>query len=350
MNEPAASLKKNLFLATTLFIFLLHTSCSRLLMQADESNTPTNCFNLMWETVDKHYAFFDLKKIDWQKAKQRYAARIDDKISQDSLYKVLEAMLNELHDGHVNLTTPTQRSHNWRWKQDFPDNYNFNFVAKKYLGTDFQITGPFFHQWLSDSIGYVHYGSFSAPTSDSDLNYILSRFSSARGLVFDVRDNGGGAMNNVLKIINRFTQKKIPVGYSFMKNGTAHNQFTKGTTFYALPTPKAASFLKPVMLLINRGCYSATTFFAGFMSALPNVTLIGDQTGGGGGIPISSDLPNGWQYRFSATYTLLSDSTNIESGVTPKIKVTTNAKDEIEGKDKLIEKAMEIIKKTDSGR
>ena len=315
-------------------------------MQADERNTPTNCFNLMWQTVDAHYAFFDLKKIDWQNVKQRYAPKVDDKISQDSLYKVLEAMLNELNDGHVNITTPTQRSHNWRWKQDFQDNYNSNFVARKYLGNDFQITGPFFHQWLSDSIGYIHYGSFSAGISDGDLNYILSRFAGSRGLIIDVRDNGGGAMNNTLKFLNRFVQKKIPVGYSFMKNGTAHNQFTPAATFYATPVKKSISYSKPVMLLINRGCYSATTFFAGFMSALPNVTLIGDQTGGGGGIPVSSDLPNGWQYRFSATYTLLPDSTNIETGVKPKIKISTEAKNEIEGKDLLIEKAIETIKKS----
>ncbi len=317
-------------------------------MQADERNTPTNCFNLLWQTVDTHYAFFDLKKIDWRSVKKRYEPRIDDKISQDSLYKVLEAMLNELNDGHVNLTTATQRSHNWRWKQDFPDNYSPNFVAKKYWGTDFQITGPFIHQWLPDSIGYIHYASFGAGISDGDLNYILSRFAGSRGLIIDIRDNGGGAMNNVLKFMNRFTDKKIAVGYSFMKNGPAHQQFTKATTFYAAPTPKAISYLKPVILLVNRGCYSATTFFAGFMSSLPNVTLMGDQTGGGGGIPISSDLPNGWQYRFSATYTLLPDSTNIESGVIPKIKVSTDVNDELQGQDKLIERAIQCIR--DNGR
>ena len=312
-------------------------------MKADERNTPTNCFNLLWQTVDTHYAFFDLKKIDWQDIKKQYAPRINDKISQDSLYKVLEAMLNELNDGHVNLTTSTQRSHNWRWKQDFPDNYSPNFVAKKYLGTDFQITGPFLHQWLSDSIGYIHYPSFSAGISDGDLNYILNRFAGARGIIIDVRDNGGGALNNVLKFVNRLVSKKTLVGYSFMKNGAAHDQFTQAAPFYATPVPKAPVFQKPIALLINRGCYSATTFFAGFMSSLPNVTLIGDQTGGGGGIPISADLPNGWQYRFSATYTILPDSTNIESGVMPKIKISTDANDELRGQDKLIERAIQSI-------
>ncbi len=313
-------------------------------MHADELNTPTNCFNLMWQTIDTHYAFFDLKKIDWQDVKKRYAPRINDKISQDSLYKVLEAMLNELNDGHVNLTTTTQRSHNWRWKQDFPDNYSPNFVSKKYLGTDFQITGPFIHQWLTDSVGYIHYPSFSSGISDGDLNYILTRFAGSRGLIIDVRDNGGGSMNNVLKFVNRLVSKKTLLGYSFTKNGPAHDQFTQTTPFYATPVPKAPVFQKPIVLLINRGCYSATTFFAGFMSALPNVTLIGDQTGGGGGIPISSDLPNGWQYRFSATYTLLPDSTNIETGVIPKIKIYTDVKDELEGKDNLIEYAIQTIK------
>jgi C-terminal processing protease CtpA/Prc len=80
------------------------------------------------------------------------------------------------------------------------------------------------------------------------------------------------------------------------------------------------------------------------MSLLPNVTLVGDRTGGGGGIPISSDLPNGWQYRFSATYQTLPDGFNFEGGMPADIEVFTSAKEELEEKDAIIEKAIEVIK------
>ena len=80
------------------------------------------------------------------------------------------------------------------------------------------------------------------------------------------------------------------------------------------------------------------------MSLLPNVTLVGDRAGGGGGLPISRDLPNGWQYRFSATMQMLPDGFNIENGFPPDIEITTGAKEELEGRDALIEKAVEVIK------
>jgi hypothetical protein len=320
------------------------TACSTLLFKSDPRNTPTNCFNAMWQTIDEHYSYFNYKHVDWDSVKTIYAKRIDDNMTQDSLYTVLSGMLYELKDGHVNLSTSTNRSRNWSWREDFPDNYNPNFVARNYLKKDFHYTGSLPNQFLKDSIAYIRYGSFSFGITDGDLNYILERFKNAKGLVIDVRDNGGGSMANIFKLMNRFVEKKTLVGYSYRKNGKGHNDFAQRIEYYAEPTKGKPSFTKaPITVLINRGCYSATTHFAGFMSVLPNVTLIGDNAGGGGGLPISSDLPNGWQYRFSATYQTLPNGFSIEGGVPPNIYAATGPQDEIQGKDAIIEKAIEVI-------
>ena len=164
-----------------------------------------------------------------------------------------------------------------------------------------------------------------------------------KGIIIDVRDNGGGNIANVFLLMSRFTEKKTPVGYAYVKNSAGHNDFAQRTKMFAEPAPKKAIFTKPLVLLINRGCFSATTHFAGFMSQLPNVTLIGDQTGGGGGLPISADLPNGWQYRFSATYETLINGYSLEKGVPPTISIGTGPQDELQKKDAVIEKALEVI-------
>jgi hypothetical protein len=320
------------------------TSCSRVLMQADTRNTPTNCFEMLWKTVDENYAFFDYKKIDWQAVHTKYRPQVTDTMRQDSLFRVLSAMLSELKDGHVNLSGSFDRSRNWSWKDDFKDNYNPNFVYRNYLKRDFLITGALNNQMLDDSIGYIRYGSFSNQISESDLNFVMKRFENAKGIIIDVRDNGGGSMSNIFKIMSRFVASKTLVGYTQFKKGNGHNDFSEKQPLFAEPKKGKAAFTKPVVVLINRGCYSATTHFAGFMSLLPNVTLVGDRAGGGGGIPISRDLPNGWQYRFSATMQTLPDGTQIEHGVAPKIEVTTGPKDEIEGHDALIDKGMEVIR------
>jgi Peptidase family S41/Tricorn protease C1 domain len=331
-----------LFIALTPSVFV--TSCSNILIKKDIKNTPTNCFNLLWKHVDENYSFFDYKKIDWKNVKQKYAEKVSDKMSQDSLFKVLSAMLNELHDGHVNLSNTTDRSRNWEWKDNYPENFNPAFVYRKYFKKDFHMTGALPNQILSDSIGIVRYGSFGSPFNDSELDYVMNRFKDLKGIIIDVRDNGGGSMANVFKLLSRFVEKKTLVGYARIKNGTGHNDFTQPQALYALPAKKRTAFTKPVVILVNRSCYSATTHFAAFMSLLPQVTLIGDRTGGGGGIPISADLPNGWQYRFSATYQTLPDGFNIENGIAPDIEVNTTIQDELDGRDAIIEKAIEVIK------
>jgi Peptidase family S41/Tricorn protease C1 domain len=333
---------KILLLILTPSVYL--TSCSKVLLKANARNTPTNCFDVLWSTVDKNYAFFDYKKIDWQAVRAKYRPQVSDTMRQDSLFRVLAGMLSELKDGHVNLSGSNDRSRNWSWKDDFTDNYNPNFVYRNYLKRDFMMTGALNNQMLEDSIGYIRYSSFSNPISESDLNFVMKRFEDAKGIIIDVRDNGGGSMSNIFKIMSRFVESKTLVGYAQFKKGDGHNDFTEKQPLFAEPKKGKKAFTKPVIVLINRGCYSATTHFAAYMSLLPNVTLVGDRAGGGGGIPVSRDLPNGWQYRFSATMQTLPDGTQIEHGVAPKVEATTGAKDELEGKDAIIEKGLEVIR------
>ncbi|EKC55562.1 hypothetical protein LEA_15281, partial [human gut metagenome] len=47
------------------------------------------------------------------------------------------------------------------------------------------------------------------------------------------------------------------------------------------------------------------------------VTVMGDRTGGGSGLPFSSELPNGWSVRFSACPVLDVNKQHTEFGMTP---------------------------------
>ncbi|MFM2266619.1 MAG: hypothetical protein RL757_59 [Bacteroidota bacterium] len=316
-------------------------SCSRILLPNGDRNTPTNCFNQTWNAVDKNYSFLDYKNINWDSIRLAYGARVSDSMSQDSLFTVLNGMLGELRDGHVNLKTSYDYGRNWSWFQNYPDNFNQSFVNRQYLGKTFKRTGSMPNQILRDSVGYVEYRSFGAGISTDNLDYIFDRFKDCKAIVIDVRSNGGGSMANIFKIMGRIVDKKTLVGYYETRQSATRNTFSKKVPYYAEPAKGKTPFTKPVIVLTNRGCYSATTHFAGFMSVVPNVTLVGDRSGGGGGLPISSDLPNGWQLRFSGTRTTLPDGFNIEHGVPVDIETSTSAKDEIEGKDAIIEAAIE---------
>ena len=102
-------------------------------------------------------------------------------------------------------------------------------------------------------------------------------------------------------------------------------------------------WIKPVVLLTNRGCFSSANDFAFTMKALENVTLMGDTTGGGGGMPMSSELPNGWVVRFSSAPTYDSEMNDVEFGVAPDIRLDMDDDDIKAGKDTYIERARKFI-------
>jgi C-terminal processing protease CtpA/Prc len=78
---------------------------------------------------------------------------------------------------------------------------------------------------------------------------------------------------------------------------------------------------------------------------MPNMTVMGDTTGGGLGLPNGGQLPNGWTYRFSITRTLDPQGNNFENGVPPDIVSIMTDEERVNGVDKVIEDAIDFITK-----
>ena len=81
------------------------------------------------------------------------------------------------------------------------------------------------------------------------------------------------------------------------------------------------------------------------MRYMPHATIIGDQTGGGSGMPFNSELPNGWGVRFSACPMFDAEMQQIEFGIDPDIKVDLDPADQAEGIDTIIEAARAFLNK-----
>ena len=100
---------------------------------------------------------------------------------------------------------------------------------------------------------------------------------------------------------------------------------------------------KKAVVLTNRQCYSATNSFVNEMRYCPNVTIVGDKTGGGSGLPFSSELPKGWSIRFSACPMFDAEKKQIEFGIEPDIYVDMRSEDALRGIDTLIEYARNML-------
>ena len=81
------------------------------------------------------------------------------------------------------------------------------------------------------------------------------------------------------------------------------------------------------------------------MKCCPNVHIVGDKTGGGAGLPFSSELPNGWSVRFSACPMYDRDKQMTEFGIDPDYRVDITESDLIKGKDTIIEFARKLLAK-----
>lgn len=346
-----------LSLITYLLIGL--NSCQLSVSTPANLNSYSQNFNALWSIMDQHYCFFSLKHINWDSIKIVYQTRLSkmDTLNDVTFFNLCANMINELKDGHVNLTSPFNMSRYWAWFQNYPANFNSTVIfGSRYLGNTYRIAGGFDYTVIPNtSIGYIYYPDFTQGFSNANLSYMIASLSRCDGLILDVRDNSGGTLTYAQTIASRFTTQTVKYGYISHKIGPGHNDFSTPEAEYVTPyatTPVIDNWVnKPVVVLTNRLCYSATNEFVSMMKELPNVTIIGDQTGGGGGLPMSSELPNGWTVRYSACPMFDAHMNSIEFGIMPTIKVNMNLTDMMNGIDSIIETAinyLQRLKKTNS--
>ncbi|RKY54621.1 MAG: peptidase S41 [Candidatus Neomarinimicrobiota bacterium] len=335
-------MKKIIFtcLIITLMIF---TSCERLVFSPDPPSDPMTTFQYLWDKVDQQYAYFDVKNVDWDDIYLEYGSKIHADLSDDSLFFYLGSMMNELKDGHVNLISEFNISR-FDISKLGPKNIDYRFIQDNYLGSDYYSTGPFRHDFIAnDQVAYIRYSSFSDLFSNDNMMYIFNRYKDTDGLILDLRQNGGGYMINIFKLLSYFTLSEDPIYTTCIKSGPGHDEFTENESIYSTAYDTVLHYIKPVAVLIDRGSYSATSMFSLATLQLDNIFLVGDTTGGGLGMPNGGQLPNGWTYRFSITRTLTPDGLNYENGIPPDYYAVLDSADMRQGYDTVIETALDVL-------
>ncbi len=320
-----------------LSFFIILSSCDLILIEDIGSANARDNFNYLWEECNDKYAFFDIKNIDWDAVRVEYEARLNDNMQEEELFLLLGEMLNELKDGHVNLESNFNASF-YPFEQLGQDNFDLRLVQDHYLPKSPHVSGGILNDFLANGeVGYIRYASFMTPVTDENFGFILDRFKNTKGLILDLRENGGGATTNMYAMLSRFVDNKTTVAQSRIKNGPERNDFSDLEDVMIEPTD-GTRYTNKVMVLVDRGSYSATSFFALATKAIPNMVLVGDTTGGGLGAPNGGQLPNGWTYRFSITQTLDLDGTNYENGVPVDIEAFLDLDDRTT--DEVIERAL----------
>ena len=330
-----------------ILFLLIGLLCATWCIREDVSgNTPEANFESLWKIIDEQYCFLDYKKqeygLDWNQVHETYAKRITPSMGWEALFEVLSEMVAELRDGHVNLTSSLASSQYRQWFDSYPRNFS-DSIQSIYLKKDYNQSSGLTYQILENNIGYIYCSSFSNGIGDGNLDQTLNRLAICDGLIIDVRNNGGGNLTTAQKLAARFTNQKTLVGYMTHKTGKGHSDFSNPYPVYIEPS-NGIRWQKRAVVLTNRRSFSATNDFVNSMKQFPLITIVGDKTGGGSGLPFTSEIPCGWSIRFSASPMLDPQMNQIEFGINPDVKVDMTSEDMQKGKDTMIEIACKLLK------
>jgi len=306
------------------------------------SSSYADQFDYLWQTFDQNYSYFVYKNIDWQGLKDTYRPQAIQATSQEQFAQVLVQMLSNLHDLHLWLVDPSGN----RVPTFTPTTFvNFDStVWQQYLntkGTNIQQTQEFTTSWLG-GVAYIAVPSWfpSSGSQAADLDSALEQFQNSPALIIDVRMNPGGDSDTAGNFAGLFADQTRTAGYIQFRKGPAHNDFGPLQTRNVSPRGPW-QYHGPVLLLIGRACYSSNEDFITQMRELPNVTVIGDTSGGHSGDPRFFPLSGGWQFTVSTWIDYTAEMQIIEDrGIDPATFVPARATDFQAGKDPVLDYAI----------
>ena len=133
-----------------------------------------------------------------------------------------------------------------------------------------------YYGMLDDGVAYISFSEFtenSANAVQKALDELVTKHG-ARALVFDLRDNGGGIIDEAVKIVNLFVKKGETVV-------STRGRMKQSERIYCTTQDPAYPDM-PIVLLVNKNSASASEIVAGSLQDLKRATLVGERTFGKG--------------------------------------------------------------------
>lgn len=141
-----------------------------------------------------------------------------------------------------------------------------------------------YYGMLRDSIGYLYLTGFTDNCAkDVKKAFIELKQQGAKGLIFDVRDNGGGSLQEAVDIVNLFVPKGQEIVVTKGKLRQAEGSFKT--------SKEPVDVEIPLAVLVNGSSASASEILSGSLQDLDRAVIIGTRTYGKGLVQTTRPLP-----------------------------------------------------------
>ncbi len=252
---------------------------------AEEAQT---AFDQLWQAFDEKYAMFVLRpKVDWANSATNIALKAIASKTTLAFADVCAEMLKPLRDLHVWFTVAGE----------YVPVFNRPRTANSNPAAHRAILGNLHEeehgvQWAvtDDKIGFIAIYGWDNPAVPAECQAALENMRDTRGLIVDVRLNGGGSEDQAMEFAGRFLKNEFVYAHSRFRNGPAHTNLTDKIERKLEPRGPWR-YDRPVVLLIGQKCMSSSESFVGMMTGDPDVTTMGDHTCGSSGNPDIINLP-----------------------------------------------------------
>lgn len=186
-------------------------------------------------------------------------------------------------------------------------------------------------------IAYVRLNQFSS-SARTDLNRAFAEVdvNNQNGLIFDLRDNPGGYLDQSISVASAFIQQGVVVTESFGDDQEDIVYNANGDF---------AGITVPIVVLVNEASASASELVAGAMQDTNVATIMGETTFGKGTVQTWRQLNNGGGLRLTIARWLTPNGRWIhENGITPDIIVEWQPTGEADEVDLQLERALEFLR------
>lgn len=202
-------------------------------------------------------------------------------------------------------------------------------------------------KFLPNGYGYMRLTGFDLKL----LFEVLPTFNKIKdtpALVIDLRGNGGGALKLATSMMEYLVQGKVPLGKKVTRSGRPPSLFMgllpMGNMELELAGVKAP-YLAPVAVLVDADSASASEFFASSLQGIGRAQIVGDTSCGCLlGYMGYANVPGGGALAYSELDFAPLHGKRIEgTGVVPDHRATPSRQDLIDGKDRVLERAIEVL-------